>query len=148
VVRSGHVSRRAQAAAALGAFGPAAESAVPVLIQALRDDPVKKDEDRYFYGSSAARALGRIAPGTRSAADALSALIEVLDPRSDVHLGTRLGAIEALPAFGASDPRVVLRLRAWRENSDPHLKTAAGIALARIEESGAMKGKGDRQSGR
>ena len=145
VVRSDRVSRRAPAARALGELGPAAETAIPVLLQTLRDDLTRKDDLPYYYGSAAAEALGRIAPGTKSADAARAALIEVLDPPSEVLLATRLAAIEALPAFGASDPRVIPLLRSWQENPDPHIKTAADKALADIEGIGVATPDGDRQ---
>jgi HEAT repeat protein len=144
VVRSDHVSRRWSAARALGEFGPAAESAVPVLVRALRDDLARRDGDPYLYGSAAAWALGRIAPRTKSADEALAALIDALDPRSDVLLATRIAAIEALPPFGATDARVPPLLRTWQKNPDLHLKMAADKAVTVLDD-GREKPGGDRK---
>ena len=144
VVRSDHVSRRGSAARALAEFGPAAESAVPVLVRALRDDLARRDGDPYFYGSAAAWALGRIAPRTKSADEALAALIEALDSRSEVQLATRIAAIEALPAFGATDARVTPLLRAWQKNPDLHLKRAADQAVTVLDDGREEQG-GDRK---
>jgi HEAT repeat protein len=141
VVGSAHRSRRPTAARALGEFGPAARSAIPALVRALRDDIATKADDSYLYGPSAAWALGRIAPGTKSAGEALAALIEALDPRSEVRLATRIAAIEALPAFRATDPRIAPLLRAWQKDPDPHLRMAADKA-ATVLDGGDMQEHG------
>ena len=137
VVRSGHPSRRRSAFEALGEFGPAAEPAVPVIIRALREILARKGGSAFPGGFSAAMALGRIAPGTRSADEALAALIEALDPHagSDALLNTRFGAMDALPAFGSRAASAIPRLRAWQNRSDGRLKVPATRALAAIERA-------------
>jgi hypothetical protein len=139
VVQSEQASRRAGVADALGEFGPAAEPAIPALVQTLRDDLARKDDEPYFYGISAVRALGRIAPGTSSADGAISALIEALDLRPEFRLGTRVTAIETLRAFGAEAARALPRLRVLRNDSDLSLRRAAGRAVSAIEAAGSGK---------
>jgi HEAT repeat protein len=138
VVRSGHPSRRLGAIWALGEFGSAAEPVVPVLIRALREDLSRKDQGHDFGGQAAARALGRITPGTKSAGETLEALIEAVDSCSEGHVGTRLVAIEALPAFGAGAARALPRLRDLRKDPSPRLRAAADRAVTAIE--GAASG--------
>ena len=98
-----------------------------------------------FLRISGRLALGRIAPRTKSADEALAALIEALDSRSEVRLATRIAAIEALPPFGATDARVTPLLRAWQKNPDLHLKRAADKAVTVLDGGGAGKPAGDRK---
>ncbi len=76
VVRSGPAQRKGSAAEALGAFGPAAASAVPALVGLLTETGSAKSPTR--AGGSAAAALGKIAPGTPAADEALAALTAAL----------------------------------------------------------------------
>jgi HEAT repeat protein len=92
---------QADAADALGKFGPAAEAAVPDLIRAIEaTDP--KEHDRVSWRASVA--LGRIAPRTKSASDAIAALqrsLHIPEP------GFRIGAADALGEFGpAAEPAI------------------------------------------
>jgi HEAT repeat protein len=97
---------RIAAADALADFGPAAESAVPDLIQVLKESSGgARGVDRQVL-SSAARALVRIAPGTPSSEEAMRALTE------------------ALPRL-----RAIVKDRGRTVNSD-----AAEEALAKIED--------------
>ena len=136
---------------ALGAFGPAAESAVPALVQALHQGLVGSPSGFPVNGSPAAQALGRIAPGTKSADEALAALIAVLDPRlegGEVGSGVRevrLATIEALPAFGPAAAPALPRLRAWREDKDPRIGAAAEQAVSEIER--AVRARSDGSGG-
>jgi HEAT repeat protein len=143
VMRSSHPSWWSWAAEALGEFGPAAEPAIPALIRALHQARAGKDE-RPSYGFAVARALGRIAPGTKSADAALSALTEALQSPSEA----RLWAISALSAFGEKATGVIPQLRAWQKEPDYQLKAAATSALRAIEgaRSGSRRGGTD-QSG-
>src|SRR5262249_30272993 len=106
------------------------------LIDGLHEAVAGKDLNPSF-GWSAARALGRIAPGTKSAGAALAALTEALHGPPQV----RLGAISALAAFGPKAVGVVPQLRAWQGGSDPYLATRATFALKAIEGAPA----GDRE---
>ena len=138
---------------ALGAFGPAAESAVPVLVQALRQGLIGSPSGYPITGRPAALALARIAPGTKSAGEALAALIAILDPRlegGDVGSGVRevrLATVEALPAFGPAAAPALPRLRAWREDKDPRIGAAAEHAVSEIERAVRARsdGEGDPQ---
>ena len=143
VARSGHPSRRPSAILALRGFGPAADPAVPLLIRALRDDLATKDEYQDHAGDAAARALGRIAPGTRSAEAALGALIEALDARPRANLAMRSSAMEVLPSFGPEAARALPQLRAWRDRPDHPLTAVADRAFRAIEGAGPGKRDGD-----
>ena len=96
------------------------------------------------------RALGRIAPGTKSAEAAIAALIEALDPdwgrgANDSALFTaRLHVIDALQVFGASASGALPRLRAL--HADRNLSWAADRAVTVIE--GAGSGEQDRNQDR
>jgi HEAT repeat protein len=94
VVASGPSGRRPVAASALEQFGAEAGPAVPALVKMLRD--TAPPDARSDYGSSAARALGKIAPGTPSAALAVPALTEALKSKS---AETREAATNALERF-------------------------------------------------
>lgn len=143
VVRSGHPSRRSSAAGALGEFGPAAEPAVPVLTRALREGLATQENYLPYVGQEAARVLGRIAPGTRSADEAVAALTEALDLRPGIPAGSRLAAIEALKGFGPAAARAIPRLRDGQKSPDGHLRLAAEKALAAIEGAGSGKTVGE-----
>jgi hypothetical protein len=140
VVRTGEPGWRDSAIMALSNFGLAAEPAIPPLVQVLRQAFTRKD-GWAFQGDAAIKVLAKIAPGTRSADTALTALIEVLDQRPEVSeanaarslLFTRLAAIEAVPKFGPRAVAALPQLRAWRNGSDSQLKRAASTALEVIE---------------
>jgi HEAT repeat protein len=76
-IRPAEANFQIAAADALADFGPAAESAVPDLIQVLKESSGDRGVDRQVI-SSAARALGWIAPGTSSNEEAMRALTEAL----------------------------------------------------------------------
>jgi HEAT repeat protein len=138
VVRSGHPSRRTTAIRVLDNFGPAAEPSIPALIRAFREDLARTDECRHFDCQAAARELGQIAPGTKSAEAALEVLIEAADSRRpEAHLETRTAAIGALPAFGAGAVRALPRLRDLRKDPSPRLRAAADRALTAIDGAGS-----------
>jgi HEAT repeat protein len=129
VVRSGPAQRKGSAAEALGAFGPAAISAVPPLVGMLKETATAQAPTR--AGGSAAGALGKIAPGTPAADEALAALTAALRAP---WIPTREAGLEALPAFG---PKAAAALPAIRElkdkDPDPGVRKAAGSALEKIK---------------
>ena len=131
VVRSGHPQRRASAANALGEFGPAAAPAVPALIAFMNEAAASKVPTR--DGVAAAHALGRIAPGTPTAGDAVAALSAAL---SSTERLSREAAIKALVPFG---PKAAPAIPAIRElkDKDPEtgVREAATEALAKLEAS-------------
>ena len=87
---------RNKAAEALGDFGPAAESATPGLIELLKRGPSSGR-------AMAAKALGRIAPATSHADQAIAALTESLRTEPDLQCITEV--IQAIARFG---PKAVL----------------------------------------
>jgi HEAT repeat protein len=129
-VRSDRASVRPWAADALAAFGPAAEPAVPALIEALHRAAAEKNP-RHSSGYAVATALAKIAPGTKSADAALAALIEILRTDSQV----RGGAVAALPAFGTKAASALPQLRAWRDSPGDPLKWDATRAVKAIERA-------------
>ena len=76
-IRPAEANFQIAAADALADFGPAAESAVPDLIQVLKESSGDRGVARQVM-STAARALVRIAPGTPSSEEAMRALTEAL----------------------------------------------------------------------
>jgi HEAT repeat protein len=127
VARSGPLKRRGWAAYALGEFGPAAEEAVPVLIKAIND---AAPDDKFEHEASAALALGKIAPDTPSADQAVAALLPVL--QSEVWF-SRMNAIEALRRFGPKAAAAIPRLRALKNDRNVEIRDAAAKALRTIE---------------
>ncbi len=129
VVRSGPAQRRASAAGGLGAFGPAAGSAVPALIDLLKDAGWAREPT--VAGNAAARALGKIAPGTSAADEALAALIAALRSPG---MSTRAGAVYALSAFGPKAAAAVPAIRELEEKDpDPRVRREATAALKKIK---------------
>ena len=98
VERTGHPYRRESAARALGKFGPAAVGAVPALISVIRENAATKAI--FGDGSSAAIALGKIAPGTPLAEEAVSCLTEALQARSEYTRESRDRGSAAIRAEG------------------------------------------------
>jgi HEAT repeat protein len=118
VARAGSPARRAQAASALGQFGPAAVRAVPDLIRML------KEYDRraaHYLWVCPAVALGRIAPGTPAADRALTALAEAFRANS---AGLRGEVIPLLPGFGHSDAVIAILTDVLDSNSPIELEPA------------------------
>jgi HEAT repeat protein len=117
------------AADALGHFGPVAVEAVPGLIAMFTDEHTALRER-----APAARALGRIAPGTPQAEPAGSALIESL-PAIQKHPGEygNLEVFEALARFGPKAAEAIPQLRELAKSRNPEVGEAARKALGAIE---------------
>jgi HEAT repeat protein len=98
VVASGPTGRRPVAADALAEFGARAAASVPALVKMLRES--EQSDAASDSGTKAASALGKIAPGTPSAALAVPALNEALKSKS---AETRAAAGKALERFGPQD---------------------------------------------
>jgi HEAT repeat protein len=133
LVRSGNPDTREVAADALGKFGPEAAAAVPALIKALRTIAASKAGSRDEWGvKSVCFALGRLAPGTASEDEAVTALIEALDSKSG---DTRVWAIRTLPQFGPKAAGAIPRLRAFQKDRTPAISEAAASALKSLESA-------------
>jgi HEAT repeat protein len=128
VVRNGPVSRRGWAAAALGEFRSAAVEAVPLLIQLLSDAAI---DDKFERASSAVSALGKIAPESRAADQALAALLPALD---STITSVRVSSIDALGNFGAKAAAAIPKIRALKDDRDVWVARTAVKALAAIED--------------
>ena len=122
MVRAGRNFQPERAAQCAGDFGPAAEPALPELIRFAR----KTMTTHGTAGPRAIKVLGRIAPGTKSADDVVTVLLEAL--RSDkVHV--RRAAIEACRSLGTRPPAQFPRLRALLDDLDASIRSAAAAAL-------------------
>jgi HEAT repeat protein len=124
---SEHERRRWHAAEALGHFRPPRDAVLSDLIARIdREEPGATP----IWG--AAEALGRLAPGTPRADEALAAIGRALD-RSEPYGRTQV--IEALTRFGAKAAPLLPRLRALAqpEQGDPQLREAARRALLTLE---------------
>ena len=134
VVRTGRPDMQWEAADALARFGPAAESAVPDLILAI-EEAVREKPGRVTWRASVA--LGRIAPRTKSAGEAVAALDKLLRIRPDEE-GFRIAAADALADFGpAAESAVPNLIQVLKESTGeggyaPHLMAIAARALVRI----------------
>jgi HEAT repeat protein len=116
------------AAGAIGALGPPAEAAVPALIDAYKR---LLDSHRSVIGQMAVpEALGRVAPGSSRAPDAVAILMRALDS-SDRWI--RRGAVRALGQFGKAAAPAIPRLQALRDDPDSGLREDVAAALAAIE---------------
>ena len=127
ILRVGHPYRRAAAARVLGEFGPAAVAAVPALISVVRENAGTKAG--LGDGGLAAAALGRIAPGTPHADEAVTALTEALEAKSE---HTRDQAIEALMLFGPKAAVAIPRIRALVNDPIEWVRSDAAKALAKL----------------
>ncbi len=145
LVRSDDPMLREAAVSALGEFGPAAEPAVPALVQILRGAVGKKDDADAFEGQSAARVLAKIAPGTKSASEVIAALTEVVRSDHPVRWGW---AAEALGEFGPAAepavPAIILRLAggACRNGQGSPLRRIIGGQVAGPDRPGDEVGRG------
>jgi HEAT repeat protein len=126
VVQAGHPYRKVAAVNALSDFGPAAVGAVPSLINDVRKNAATKAD--FADGADAATALGRIAPGTAVADEAVSCLNEALQAESEF---TRQQATNALLRFGPKAAVAIPRLRTLV--NDPHASVRAAAAKALTE---------------
>ena len=117
------------AADALSKFGKTAAGAVPGLVAFLQQSIASKVAT--FDGSSAAKALGQLAPGTPSASAAVAALMAALKAESP---STRQAALEALRSFKPASPDVVAAVRTIHEkDSVPGVRKAAAATLEAIK---------------
>jgi HEAT repeat protein len=126
VARSGPVSRRGWAAYGLGEFGPAAVEAVPILVKLIKEStPDQQNENE----AAAVEALGKIAPGTPSADQAIAGLLPVLNSKLPSL------AMEALSRFGPKAAAAIPRLRALKDDRDRAVSNAAAKSLLAIEKA-------------
>jgi HEAT repeat protein len=131
IVRAEDPSRWAAAVEGLSELGPAASPAISELTRALRKS--RGTPAPIPDAASLVRALGRIAPGTPSAGEAIAALTESL---RDGPPRIRLLAADALAEFGSAATSAIpelIRLLRTTADMDPgdHIGSAAQ-ALGRI----------------
>jgi HEAT repeat protein len=134
--------RISSAAEGLGDIGPPAVAAVPPLIAAY--DNALNSQHHQIGQSAIAVALGRIAPGSASAPDAVAILMRALDSKG---WPVRLCAVQALGHFGRDAAPAVRKLGDLNKDSESSVRVAATAALAAIEaasETGDPRAKVDR----
>jgi HEAT repeat protein len=129
LLQSGDSETRRAAGDALGTFGPAAESVIPDLIRILKDSA---DTDIAGAANSAAWALSRIAPGTKSSDGAVTALTDVLQSTSP---SMRSAAALALRPFGAGASRAIPHLRTLSNDREASVRANAQNTLERLLEA-------------
>jgi HEAT repeat protein len=125
-LRSSDAKIRFTATRIIGTLGHDAAPAVPDLIRLLREPA---SQDVWNVPAEAAEALGQIAPDTPEADQAVAALLESLQSKSD----NPYAVIKALPDFGPKAKGAIPRLRALQEHPSPRIQEAATKALARLE---------------
>lgn len=127
-IRSAPIQRRGWAAVALSRFGPTAVEAIPVLIQLLKE---ALPDDRFERASSAALALGKIAPGSPLASEAVEALRLALPMKGQ---DLRNMAIKVLTEFGPAAAPALPDLRALKNDRDADTRKRVSDAMLAIEK--------------
>jgi HEAT repeat protein len=112
---------------ALGDIGPPAGAAVPAMIAAYYK---ALETDHSMAMTAIPVALGRIAPNSAAAPDAVAVLIRALDAKYPAY---RVGAVEALAHFGTDAAAAIPKLRALQEDSDRFTRDAAAKCLTALE---------------
>jgi hypothetical protein len=140
VVQSGPPRRRAAAAKALAQFGRSASGAVTGVVALLQE--AATGEQVTEDGPSAARALGRIAPGTSESKKAVDALAAAMQSRLAPNREAAVKAIASFKQDQASLTGVVAKLSELHEKDRvPAIREAAESALKELtaEPSPATK---------
>lgn len=127
VVRKGPPRRHASAAWALRKFDDAAEPAVPVLITLIKEAP---PDDPFERKAASIEALGRIAPETASADQAIAALQPFILSKN---YPCQVAAIEALSQFGPKAKSALPSLRPLMDKGYAAVREAATRAVQSIE---------------
>ncbi len=129
VMLSSDVPERVSCAAlGLGDLGPRAVAAVPQLIAAY--DRVLRSKSHVIGQMSISDAIGRIAPKSPSASDAIAILVRALDSGDE---WVRRGAIQALGNFGKDAAAVLPKLRTLERDPAKDVRIAASAAIVAIE---------------
>jgi HEAT repeat protein len=110
----------------LGEIGPPAVAAVPALIAAYNQALAHQHTLAQFAIPSA---LGRIAPNSPVAPDAVAALVRALDSKNQ---SIRNGAVEALGQFGKDAAAAIPKLRALQDDPDTFMRSVAARSLAAL----------------
>jgi HEAT repeat protein len=116
------------AALALGDLGPRAVAAVPRLIAAY--DKVLKSKQHVIDQMSISDAIGRIAPKSASAPDAVAILVRALNSGNE---WVRRGAVQALGSFGEDGAAAIPKLRILELDPARDVRVAASAAIKAIE---------------
>jgi HEAT repeat protein len=126
---------RCAACGLLAKLGSAASPAIPRLIDLLKES-VGKPVDRSKLTTAndqpalAAAALGRIAPGTPLAEQAVVALIEAMQAEPRPWATSQV--VEALPGFGPLARGAIPRLRELAKSPNEYLRRSAQEALTKL----------------
>jgi HEAT repeat protein len=137
MLHSEHAWRRGAAAEALMPMGKEAAAAGAALARALTEAAATAAAaapapDESGPGSWIARALGQVAPGSDSAAEAIRALTAALAAKDEE---TRGWAADSLGRFGPAAAAAVPRLRELLRDPSPLVSRLARTALSRIDPS-------------
>jgi hypothetical protein len=110
---------------ALDEYGPAASAAVPFLTKLLKEAAAPKN--RTSAAEKIARALGRVAPGSPAAGEAVAGLTEALHSESPP---VRVAAIKALEQLGAQNAAgAIPKVQALESDLDSKVREAAKSAV-------------------
>ncbi len=110
---------------ALSEYGPAAALTVPVLTRFLKESASKKD--RSSEAERIALALGRIAPGSPAAGEAVASLTAALQSDSPP---TRVAAVKAIAQFGPKGAASAIpKVKALQSDPDSKVREAAKSAI-------------------
>jgi HEAT repeat protein len=128
LLSSQYQGQRDAAAWALRGFGAKGATALPALIAAMQN--VAPAPNRSGVGAPIATALGRIAPGTPSAREAVAALVDALKIDDDF---TRNAILKALTRFDSVTLTNALpRLRELENDPRPPIRAAVRSAVKAI----------------
>jgi len=115
----------------LSAYGPAASAALPFLNKLLKDAAPNKD--RASEAEHIAQALGRVAPGSPAAGEAVASLTEALQSESPP---TRAAAIKALAQLGSQTAAAAVpKVQALENDPDSKVREAAKSAVKALAKS-------------
>ena len=115
---------REAAIKALSEYGSAAAATVPVLTGFLKEAALTQKGAN--EAERIARALGRIAPGSRAAAEAVASLTEALKSESPL---TRAAAVTAIGQFGPQGAAPAIpKVKALESDPDSKVREAAKSA--------------------
>ena len=116
------------AALGLRDLGPPAVAALPRLIAAY--DKVLKSKQHVIGQMSISDAIGRIAPKSESAPDAIAIMVRALDSGDE---WVRRGAVQALGSFGEDAAAAIPKLRTLERDPAKDVRVAASAAVEAIE---------------
>jgi HEAT repeat protein len=116
-------------ALSLARAGPAAKSAVPTLLERLKDPQGLPERDRVHTRKTLVFALGRIGPDAKEAVPVLLAILREPDVEDDL----RLAVVDALRRIGPAAREAIPALKALSRDPSSQMRRAASEALEKLE---------------